>query len=184
MLSGKYEIGVSSFIINAERMYNTNMVSYFRAGTQWATRKGNPAGVSVDDACGKKVAVQRGTVQVDDLTARSKKCTAAGKPAITIDQYQGQDQASAAVASGKDDAMLADSPIVAYAVKESGGQLEALGEIYDAAPYGYVLKKDQTVFAQVLADALKATMADGTYGSVLKKWGVEQGAIDSPAVNP
>ena len=80
--------------------------------------------------------------------------------------------------------MLADSPIVAYAVKQTDGQLEALGDIYDAAPYGYVVKKDQTEFAQAIADALKALIADGTYKTVLEKWGVEQGAITDPAVNP
>ncbi len=117
------------------------MVSYFSAGTQWATKKGNPAKVDPENACGKKIAVQTGTVQVDDITARSKKCTDAGKPAITIDQYQAQSDATAAVVSGKDDAMLADSPVGAYAVKQSNGQLELLGDIYDSAPYGYVVQE-------------------------------------------
>lgn len=181
--TGKYEIGVSSFSINSERKQQVNMVSYFQAGTQWGTKKGNPAGIDPENACGKRIAVQQGTVQVEDITARSKKCTTGGKAAIKIDQYQAQDAATAAVASGKDDAMLADSPVVAYAVKQTG-TLETLGEIYEAAPYGYVIKKDQTAFAQVLADALKALVADGTYKSALTKWGVEQGAITTPAVNP
>jgi polar amino acid transport system substrate-binding protein len=33
------------FTINPERMKQVNMVSYFNAGTQWATAKGNPKGV-------------------------------------------------------------------------------------------------------------------------------------------
>jgi polar amino acid transport system substrate-binding protein len=183
--SGKYEFAVSSFTINDERKQQVNMVSYFNAGTQWATKKGNPAGVQPDDACGKKVAVQTGTVQqMEDLPKRQKACKSAGKPAITIDSYQDQGQATAAVASGKDDAMLADSPVAAYAVKQTNGQLELLGDIYDAAPYGYVVKKDQTEFAQATADAVKALIADGTYKTILEKWGVQAGAIDNPAVNP
>jgi polar amino acid transport system substrate-binding protein len=183
--SSKYEIGVSSFTINEERKKQANMVSYFSAGTLWATKKGNPAGVKPDDACGKKIAVQKGTVQADeDLPKKNQACTAAGKPAIQIDPYQGQDQATAAVVSGKNDAMLADSPVVDWAVKQTSGQLETLGEIYDSAPYGYVVKKDQTEFAQALADAVKALIADGTYKKTLEQWGVEKGAIDNPAVNP
>jgi polar amino acid transport system substrate-binding protein len=183
--SGKYEIGVSSFTVNDERKQQVNMVSYFSAGTQWGTKQGNPAGVQPDDACGKKVAVQTNTVQhTEDLPKRQADCKSAGKPAITVDAYQRQDQATAAVVSGKDDAMLADSPVTAYAVKQTNGQLELLGDIYDAAPYGYVVKKDQTDFAQALADAVKALVADGTYKTVLTKWGVEAGAIDNPAVNP
>ncbi|MFG3699097.1 ABC transporter substrate-binding protein [Micromonospora sp. NPDC047620] len=182
--SGKYEIGVSSFTINAERMKTVNMVSYFSAGTQWATKAGNPAKIDPNDACGKKIAVQVGTVQLDDITARSKKCTDAGKPAITIDQYQAQSDATAAVVSGKDDAMLADSPVGAYAVKQSNGQLELLGDIYESAPYGYAVKKDQAAFAEVLKEAVQAVIADGSYETALKKWGVEGGAITTPALNP
>ena len=180
--SGKYEIGVSSFTVHDERKKTVNMVSYFSAGTQWGAKTGS--GINPDDACGKKVAVQKDTVQVDDVTARSKKCTDAGKPKITIDQYQSQADATAAVVSGKSDAMLADSPVVAYAVKQTNGQLELVGSIYDSAPYGYVVKKDQNDFAQALADALKAIIADGSYRATLEKWGVEGGAITDPAVNP
>jgi polar amino acid transport system substrate-binding protein len=183
--SGKYEIGVSSFTINDERKKQLNMVSYYSAGTQWGTKKGNTAGVQPDDACGKKVAVQTNTVQdTEDLPKRDQACKSAGKPAITVDRYQRQDQATAAVVSGKDDAMLADSPVVAYAVKQTNGQLELLGDIYDSAPYGYAVKKDQTEFAQAIADAVGALISDGTYKTVLDKWGVQAGAIDSPAVNP
>jgi polar amino acid transport system substrate-binding protein len=182
VLSGKYEAGVSSFTINDERKAQVNMVSYFSAGTQWAAKAG--AGLNPDDACGKRVAVQQGTVQVDDITARSKACTDGGKAAITIEQFQGQDQATASVVSGKNDAMLADSPVGAYAVKQTNGQLELAGEIYDSAPYGYVVAKDQTAFAEALQGALAAAIADGSYKAALTKWGVEAGAITDPAVNP
>ncbi|MGA8112735.1 MAG: ABC transporter substrate-binding protein [Actinocatenispora sp.] len=182
--SGKYTIGVSSFTVNAERLKQANMITYYSAGIWWATKKGNPKKVAVDNACGKKIAVQTDTVEVDDITARSKKCTKAGKPEIKIDQFEAQDQATAAVVSGKDDAMLADSPIVAYAVKQTKGQLATLGDIYEAAPYGYVVKKDQLAFANAIQGALKALVADGTYEKILKNWGVEGGKIDDPTVNP
>jgi polar amino acid transport system substrate-binding protein len=183
--SAKYEIGVSSFTINAERLETVDMVSYFSAGTQWAVKSGNPSGVDPDAACGKKVAVQTGTVQeTDDLPVRNQACTGAGQPEITIEPYQAQDQATAAVVSGKDDAVLADSPVMAYAVKQTNGQLELLGEIYDAAPYGYVIEKDQGDFGQAIADALAALIEDGTYAEILDEYGVGDGAIDDPQVNP
>jgi polar amino acid transport system substrate-binding protein len=183
--SGKYEAGVSSFTINDERKQQVNMISYFSAGTQWGTKKGNPSGIQPDNACGKKVAVQTATVQeTEDLPKRDKDCQAAGNPKITIDSYQDQGQATAAVVSGKDDAMLADSPVLAYAVKQTNGQLELLGDIYDSAPYGYVVEKDQADFAQAIADAVSALITDGTYKTILEKYGVQAGAIDSPAVNP
>jgi polar amino acid transport system substrate-binding protein len=180
---GKYDIGVSSFTIDADRKKQVNMVSYYKAGTQWVVAKGNPEGVSMDDPCGKSVGAQKDTVQATDLAARSKKCTDAGKPAITMVIHEKQDQVTADVASGKTVAMLADSPVGLYAVKQTG-QLEALGEIYASAPYGYVLPKDQTDFANLLVEALKAAKADGSYDAALKKYAVEAGAIDDFAVNP
>jgi polar amino acid transport system substrate-binding protein len=183
--SAKYEMGISSFTINDERKEQVNMVSYFSAGTQWGTKKGNPTGVQPDNACGKKVAVQTNTVQdTEDLPKRQEACQSAGSPEITVDRYQRQDQATAAVVSGKDDAMLADSPVLAYAVKQTNGQLELLGDIYDAAPYGYVIEKEQTEYAQAVADAVAALISDGTYKTILEKWGVEAGAITDPTVNP
>ena len=183
--TGKYDIGVSSFTINADRMKKVNMVSYFSAGTQWVTKKGNPTGITPTTACGKKVAVQTGTVQeTDDLPKRQAACKSANQPKIIVQSYQGQDEATAAVGTGKADAMLADSPVGAYAVKQSKGVLELSGAIYDSAPYGYVVPKSETAFANAIAQALKALKNDGTYDSVLTKWGVQQGAISDFAVNP
>jgi polar amino acid transport system substrate-binding protein len=182
VLGKKYDLGVSSFTINDERKQQVTMVSYFNAGTQWATAKGNPKGVDPDNACGKTVAVQANTVQdTDDLPVRQKEC---GSNKINILKYKLQDQATNAVVSGKADAMLADSPIVAYAAKQTNGKLETLGDIYDAAPYGIVIPKDQTEFGEAIVEALNQMNADGSYKAVLEKWGVEQGAITDFAVNP
>ena len=182
--SGRYETGVSSFTINPERLAEANMISYFSAGTQWAAKAGNPQDVDPDNACGRPIAVQRGTVQVDDITARSAACEAAGDEPITINQFEGQDEATASVVSGRNDAVLSDSPVVAYAVQQTNGQLELLGDIYDSAPYGYVVAKDQTEFADAIAQAVAALIEDGSYQQVLEDWGVEAGGIDDPTVNP
>lgn len=180
----KYDMGVSSFTVNAERMQQVNMVSYFNAGTQWAAAPGNPKGVDPQKPCGLTVAVQKATVQQEeDLPPKQKACKAEGKP-IKVLVYEGQDQATAAVGSGKADAMLADSPVVAYAVKQSGGKIEAVGDIYDAAPYGYVVPKDQAGLADAIVAALKSLDADGDYKKVLEQWGVDAGAITDFAVNP
>ena len=182
--TGKYELGISSFTINSDREKQVDMPSYFSAGTSWAAPKGNPNGITPDDACGRKIAVQKATVQVDDITARSTACTDAGKDAITIEQYQLQSDATAAVVSGKDDAMLADSPVVDYAVTQTGDKLEIVGETYDAAPYGYAVPKDQGDFAKAIQGALQKLMDDGTYLKVLTNWGVQSGAITKSEVNP
>ncbi len=180
--SGKYEIGVSSFTINADREKQSTMTSYFSAGTQWAQKAGGS--LDPDNACGQHVAVQKNTVQVDDLTARSKKCTEAGGKAIVIDQYEKQDDATAAVVSGKDAAMLADSPVCAYAVKQQNGKLQTVGNIYDSAPYGYVVPKNDDEFAEAIAGAMDQLIVNGTYREIASKWGLGAGLITDSSVNP
>jgi polar amino acid transport system substrate-binding protein len=179
---GKYNVGVSSFSITNERLQQANMVSYFRAGTQWASRSGQK--VSPDDACGKSIAVQIGTVQISDIQSRSKRCTDSGKDAIKIHQYQAQSDATAAVVSGKDDAMLADSPVCAYAVKQQSGKLVTIGNIYDSAPYGYVLPKDEDDFAEAVAGAVDHLIVNGVYRTIASKWGLGAGLITDSSVNP
>ena len=181
---GKYDVGVSSFSIKKAREAQVNMVSYLIAGTSWAAAPGNPKKVNPQNPCGLKVAVQKGTTQEqDDMTPKVKACAAAGKP-IDLQIYDGQDQATAAVVTGKADAMLADSPVVGYAIKQAGGKLQEVGTPYSTAPYGYVVPKADTAFAAAIADALKSLDASGDYKKILTTWGAQSGAINDYAVNP
>jgi len=132
---GTMDMGASSFTVNEERLQTVDFVTYFEAGIQWASAGGTD--VDPDNACGLSVAVQRTTVSdQEDVPARSKACTDAGKPAIEKVQFDSQDEASTAVALGKVDAMSADSPISAYAVKQSDGKMQLAGDVFDSAPYG------------------------------------------------
>lgn len=180
--SDKYDLGVSSFTINEDRKTQVNMVSYYSAGTQWATLPGNPDGVDLENPCGLTIAVQTGTVQEeDDLPVRQEAC---GDDPFTVQSYEGQDEATSALVTGKVQAMLADSPIIGYAVTQTDGKIEALGEVYDAAPYGYVVPLENTELAEAIVAALESLEEDGTYLEILTDWGVEDGAIDDFAVNP
>lgn len=182
--SGKYDIGISSFTINEDRLKQATMVSYFKAGTQWVTQTGNPKKVDPDNACGLKIAVQKATVQADvDLPARSKACTDAGKEPIQAIVDADQGKVTLTVQSGKADAMLVDLPPAISAVETAEG-LELLGEQYDSAPYGYVLPKDATAFGEGIVTALKSLDASGTYLQILTQWKTEGGAISDFAVNP
>ena len=179
---GKYDIGVSSFTDNAEREQVVDFVTYFSAGTQWAAPKGKT--VNPDDACGLTVAVQTGTVQeTDDIPARSKACTDAGKAEIQVKKFDDQGLVSNAVVLGQADAMLADSPITQYQVKQNGDKLQLAGDVYDAAPYGYAIGKNQGSLKEAVQGAVNALIQDGTYTKVLDKWGLADGAISESQVN-
>lgn len=180
-LGTKYDIGMSSFTDNKEREAVVDFVTYYNAGTIWVAKKGSK--LNPDDMCGKKVAVQQGTVQETDVTARSKKCTDAGKDSITIQSNADQGITTTAVVSGKADAMLADLPVVIDALSKTDGQLQEIGKQYDAAPYGVAVPKNAGTLKEAILAALKSMVTDGSYTKILKKWGAETGAITDPQIN-
>jgi polar amino acid transport system substrate-binding protein len=178
---GTYNVGMSSFTDTKEREKSVDFVTYFSAGIQWAQRPGT--GIDPNNACGKKVSVQATTTEeTEELPAKSKVCTDAGKPAIEIVPFDGQDAATNAVVLGQVDAMSADSPVTAYAIKKSNGKLEPAGPVFDSAPYGWPVKKDSAL-AQSLQKALEHLIETGKYKEIATNWGVEAGMIDKPVIN-
>ena len=180
---GKYDAGISSFTINPERVQTVDMVSYYIAGTSLAVKAGNPDGITLDNLCGKAVGVQAGTVQVEDIAARTKACTDTGKPAIQVTELQAQTDVTLALTSNRIVAMLADSPVAAYAVTTTQGAVEVVGEPYATAPYGVVLKKAQGEYPKAVQGAIQALITDGTYKAILDKWNVANGAIPTSEIS-
>ena len=179
--AGTYNIGMSSFTDNKLREQTVDFVDYFSAGIQWAA----PAGKTVDptNACGLKVSVQSGTTESDDeLPAKSKACTSAGKKAITVVKFENQDDATNAVALGRVNAMSADSPVTLYAIKQSGGKLVKAGDVMEAAPYGWPIAKGSQL-VQAMQKEMQSLMSSVIYTQICKKWGLEDGAIQTATVN-
>jgi polar amino acid transport system substrate-binding protein len=183
LASGKYDLGMSSFTDTKEREKTVDFVTYFTAGTSFYVKsQGGPLVTGLADLCGRRVAVEKGTTQAADVTAQSKKCVAAGKPAVKLSVFPDQNGANLAINSGRADIGMADSPVAAYQVSKSGGQFKVVGKPYGTAPYGIAIPKGNGMDKAVLA-AVKALMADGRYAAILKRWGVLNGAIRSPQIN-
>jgi polar amino acid transport system substrate-binding protein len=183
LAAGKYDIGASSFTDTKEREKTVDFVDYFSAGVAfYAKSTANPGVNTVADLCGKTVSVEKGTTEQEESTAQSGKCTKAGKKAVTVLVYPTQNGANLAIASGRAELGMSDSPVAAYQVKQSGGQLKLIGQTYGTAPYGLAIPKHTGLTAPVLA-GLKALIANGTYTQILTKWGVQAGAITTPKIN-
>jgi polar amino acid transport system substrate-binding protein len=183
LAAGKYDIGASSFTDTKEREKTVDFVDYFTAGTSfYAKTSSSPAVKTLADLCGKTVSVEKGTTEQEESTAQSGKCTKAGKKAVTVLVYPTQTGANLAISSGRAELGMADSPVAAYQVKQSNGAFKLIGETYGAAPYGLAIPKGSGMTTPVLA-ALKALIANGSYLQILTKWGVQSGALATPAIN-
>jgi polar amino acid transport system substrate-binding protein len=184
--ANRFDVIMSAMSDTPERQKEVDFVDYFKAGTSILVKKGNPQGIqSLDDLCGKTIALQKGTTQVDVATEQQGKCKSAGKPAIKILTYDKDTDAQLQLRTGRSVADMNDFPVAAYAAQTVGGgnDFEVVGQQIGAGPYGIGVRKSDTQLRDALQEALKAIVADGAYAQVLQKWNVSQGALTTAAIN-
>ncbi|OPG02063.1 atrA protein [Streptomyces sp. GKU 895] len=194
--SDRYDIAMSAMTDTKDRQEGVDsetgkkvgegvdFVDYFTAGVSIYTQKGKNTDIKTwSDLCGKKIVVQRGTVSEDLAKSESKKCTGGKK--IALESFDNDQQAQTRLRAGGADAGSSDFPVAAYAVKTSGGgnDFQLVGEQVEAAPYGIAVAKKDTQLRDALQAALDAIIKNGEYGKVIKKWGVEAGAVTQATVN-
>jgi polar amino acid transport system substrate-binding protein len=181
--SGRYGLGMSSITVTKARAKVVDFVTYYSAGTSFYVKaNAGPDIKSLADLCGRAVAVVAGTTQAADAEAQTAACRKAGKPDVKVAIFPDHLSAYIALESSSQAVGMADSPVAAYIVKNSRGQLELTGT-YGKAPYGIALPKGNGM-AKPTLDALKKLIADGTYRAILTKWGTQSGAIANPIIAP
>ena len=160
-----------------------DFVDYFSSGVSLLVKKGNPQNInSLDDLCGKTVAVQRGTIYEDTFKAQAVKC---GSNKLTIQAFDTDAEAQTRVKAGGAVADLNDYPVAAYIAKTSGGgnDFEVTGQQSDVGLFGIGVSKDETQLRDAVKDALDAIIKDGSYAKVLEEWDVSDSAVKSATVN-
>ena len=179
----KYDIGISSFTINDERKKQVNMVSYFSAGTQWASAEGNPKGVDPENACGKTIAVQTGTVQdTDDLPVRAEGVRQRRDQGAALRGPGPGDQRGRHRQGRRDARRLPGGRVRGQAVRRQAGA--ARRDLRGGAVRLRGAQGRDRVRRRHRRGAEGDRRADGAYEAALEKWGVEDGAISDFAVNP
>ncbi|MFF8277622.1 ABC transporter substrate-binding protein [Streptomyces lateritius] len=163
-----------------------DFVDYFTASTGILVKKGNPQNIkSLDDLCGKKLAVQRGTTYEQAAKDQAEKCKKDGKPALTFESFPTDAEAQTRVKAGGAVADLNDSPVAAYIAKTAGGgnDFEAIANKTDAGFFGIAVDKKDTQLRDAIKEALDAIIKDGTYKAALDKWNAGDGAIPAAKIN-
>ena len=183
-IGSKYDLGISAFTITDERTAEVNMISYATAGSQFGVSAGNPDDFDPENLCGATIGVQTATIQDEELAAAAKACKKDGEDAIDVVQYESQADVTTNLVGGKLQAMYADSPITAYAVEQTSGDVETIGEIRDAAPYGIVVAQDNDELTEAVQAAVQKLIDDGTLKTAFAAWGSEDVVVDEAELNP
>lgn len=188
LVAGKCDIIISAQNITTDRLGTVNMIPYFKAGQAFVVAKGNGEAINDElDLCGKKVAAETGTTEVDYVNGTgdyagaglNKKCTDGGKPAVDMQEFQKDSDALLALSGGQVDAYFADSPVAGYYTVQQPDQFELSGVTVEVALEGISVPKDRIQLAGAVAAALKSMIDDGKYVEILTKYGLEDGAVSA-----
>jgi polar amino acid transport system substrate-binding protein len=182
LAAGRYDIGASSFTDTKEREKTVDFVTYLSVGEAFLSKaSGGPKINALSELCGRTVSVEKGTTELEDAEKQDKACRTAGKPAIKLLVFPGQNDANLALSSGRAEIDFADSPIIAYQVRKLGVQVRS-SPTFGTAPEGLAVPKGSGLAEPLLA-ALKQLIADGTYMQILKKWEIQSAALSNPTIN-
>lgn len=185
--SGRYQFSMGPVGDYPDRQKANDFIDWAREYVVFAVEKGNPSGItSLDTSCGKRIAVMAGGSAEKVIKEQSEKCVADGKSAVEVQSFTDQPSSILAVRSKRSDAFFSSQAPLTYFVQQANGQLELSGigqangfkDIYQGA----VVKKDSAL-GGVLLDSFKILIDNGTYGQIMKKWGLENNMTDAPGIN-
>ncbi|MCS4484261.1 ABC transporter substrate-binding protein [Gleimia sp. 6138-11-ORH1] len=183
-LDSKFNIGASSFTITPERLEQVNMISYVQVGSSYAVPKGNPGNFDPADVCGKTVGILSGTYQQEYMQAKSTECETAGKESVKIMTHDLNTDAITKLVGGQYDAVLSDSTVTAYAITQTNGKIEQVGEVIEAEPQGIVIAKDNQALSEVIQKAMQYLMDKGYLKQILDNYGAGEAALNKADLNP
>ncbi len=173
----RYDLSISAFSINSDRLQKVDMVPYFQAGESLLVAPGNPKNIqSLDDLCGKSVAVEKATVELDELNAENTTGKCASNH-IDILSFTSQDDVVTQLLNGRVIATYQDEPVTGYYVSKNPGKVQQGPITVAPSPEGIVMRKDNPALETAVKKALCDMVQDKTYTTILNKWGQQSGAL-------
>jgi polar amino acid transport system substrate-binding protein len=171
----RFDVVMSSMNDTPERAKKVDFVDYMTATMGIVVKKGSSIKANNYGAlCGKTVAVERGTVEQDDLNAANKSCSSK----INILVSGADTDAFQAFNSGHSEAYTTDLPVAVYYTKKFPTKFQLAGKPISAhARYGIALNKGKGALKTALQDAVAKIRGNGQYTAILKKWGVGGAAL-------
>ena len=185
--SGRYKLGFGPIGDFPSRQAANDFIDWVQEFVVFAVQKGNPKGiVSLDSACGNRIAVMAGGSAEKVIKTQAEKCLAEGKPAIEVQSFTDQPTSILAVRSKRSDAFFSSQAPLTFFVQQANGQLELAGigekNGFENLFQGAVVAKGSPL-AEIVRDGVKILMENGTYAAVMKKWGLENNMIKQPSIN-
>jgi len=173
-----YDVVISGMTITNKRKQEASFVPYFSQGEALLVQNSNPHAIeSLADLCGQSVGVQSGSLEQVDLQIASDACKKAGKPAINSLVLPDQSAVIQLLATNRVVATYQDSPVTDYYLQQNAGRFAMAGVVFNTAIAGIAVRKTDIVLQTSVQNAFNQIERDGTYHTLLAKWGLADGAI-------
>lgn len=181
----RYDMAMSSAGVEPEREKVIDFVTHFQAGLAFMVPAGSSAHpASMASLCGLTVAAEKGSVEEAAAQQQAKQCAKTHKQPLKLLSYPDQNAVNLALSSNRAQVGFADSPVVAYEVKISGGKFRQSGGVFQSGPEGIELPKDNAGMNKALQAAMNKLISTGAYQKILNNWGVANGAITTSQLRP
>ena len=179
--SGRVDMVVSDVYHTAERAKVVNFVDYLKNSFAVMVAGDKASSVrSYDDVCGKSLGVLTGSApELDTAKAASRKCTKAGKPAMTIRSYPAVSQELPQLDNGSLDSILEEWTSLAYIAKKAGGKYAVAFPDPHTTNVGFVVKKGSALKAK-LQSAVQQYIRSPQYKQDAQKWGIPARSLLPP----
>lgn len=185
--AGRFDIASGGISDTEEREQKLDFVNYMKSGGSILLLADNKDRLdTIADFCGKKVATLLGSrVIMDAVEKASAECVSKGKPAIEAAQLPSAPDARMQLDLKRVQGYLGDYPALVYLGTLFKGKYRIAGGNYVLTPYitSWGFGKDKQGLRNAVQKAAESMRADGTYVAIMKKWGVDGGALPQISVN-
>ncbi|MGE7690127.1 transporter substrate-binding domain-containing protein [Lysinibacillus sp. NPDC097214] len=157
----KYDAIIGSMTATEERKKQVDFsVPYYISGATVFISSKNKDIKSLDDLKGKTIGVMQASTYVEDAKKYTDK----------IKEFPSEIYALQDLPPGRLDAVITDKIVGITAMKESGLEIQTLGEELKREEIAVAINKNNQVLLEAINKAIADMVADGTYKDISTKW--------------
>ena len=182
--SGRASFVISDIYATKERAKAADFITYSKVFDGVLVAKDNPKKISGinQSLCGMTAAENTGFVEVPLVQNLAAACKAAGKPAPQVQLYDNNAACIQAVLAGRADTYINDVNTVDQAVKAYPDKLSKAVAVTLPYHIGIAVPRNDPALRDAMVAALRALQASGTQSAMMRKWGLDQGAVEAPMI--
>ncbi|MBR8343708.1 ABC transporter substrate-binding protein [Burkholderia ambifaria] len=177
MKARRFDVVASALYVTPDRVKQVDFVPYLKTGASLLVAKGSAFQPKTpQDLCGKRVGSIKGASWTPKLRAVSQDtCKAAGRGEIAILEFPTSPEATSALMSKAVDVQIEDAAVAQGIPKQTNGRVDISSTtlLYPIV-IGLGMTKGDGGLQGALQRALNDAKRSGEYGSLVKKYGLQE----------